>query len=83
MFLPGLLETSISGGNVDVPSQTAINNAFDDWLAAHSTAQFPVALLHSVPAISPFIVTDMQCQLVAATQRRRIRKVGGRKVVGP
>ncbi len=79
MFLPGVNEGAVSGGVLDAGSVAVVDAAFEDWLAAHSTAQFPVALLHAEAGISPFIVLEMATQSLVATQRRRIRKVGGRR----
>jgi hypothetical protein len=83
MFLPGIPETSVSGGVVEQGTINVLDANFADWLAAHSLANFPVALLHQEAGISPFIVTEMFTQNIIATQRRRIRKVGGRRSVAP
>jgi hypothetical protein len=81
MFLPGISETKVQNGNVNAASLINLNAAFLAWMNLHDTAQFPVALLHAEPGPAPLIVTEMQVQARVATQRRRIRKVGGRRSV--
>jgi hypothetical protein len=83
MFLPGIAEVAISGGAINAASKNLLDIAFADWLDQHDTALFPVALLHQEAGISPYIVTQMITQSVVATQRRRIRKVGGRRAPTP
>ncbi len=83
MFLPGIPESAVQGGALNTATIDAINAFMLDLLNVHNAVQFPVALLHAEALVSPYIVLAFQTQSIVATQRRRIRKVGGRRNVGP
>jgi hypothetical protein len=84
MFVPGAIDASVNGaGQLAGDTPTAFQNGFTDWLEGWSDALWPVVILHSIEGLAPVTVVAMQVQQTAATQRRRLRKVGGRRAVLP
>lgn len=85
-FLPIVPEAStLSGGSVDPAQISALQTIADGWLAALAGSTYcgPMVLLHNDPATSPDTVLSLSVQSTLATQRRRLRKVGGRRRVAP
>jgi len=79
MFVPGVAEEDVDGSGI--VSSAAIgswNTAFADLLTNLSTNAIPMVLLHT-DATAPTAVTSIVLSNLASTQRRRLRKVGGRK----
>lgn len=79
-FWPGATEDQTDGAGL------LNTGGLDDWSgavagfwAAHGTADLPVVLLHSDAGDTPTPVTNVQTQQQMASQRRRLRKVGGRR----
>jgi|ERR1041385_6252698 hypothetical protein len=79
MFFPGMVEAQTDGGGLvrtaDILTfNTHLSDFFDDLHSAHLDA----ILLHS-DTTAPTAITGFVMQQLMATQRRRIRKVGGRR----
>lgn len=73
MYLPGVLEADVSSfGNITAGIVTAINVDAAALLSGLTTELVPMVLLHS-DATAPTLVTGLQCDGIAATQRRRMR----------
>jgi hypothetical protein len=82
MFLPGLAEAvTDTGGTLQGQYRVDLQQDMTDWLTFHDNAGLPVQLLHAEAGLAPFVVTAMEVQSLVATQRRRLRKVGGRRRV--
>jgi hypothetical protein len=80
MFLPGLAEAvTDNGGTLTTTYRNDLQASVTAWLNFHSTQGLPIHLLHGDPLLNPFVVSAMEVQSLVATQRRRIRKVGGRR----
>lgn len=79
MFVPGAPETDVVNGSLQGGALTQWEDTADDFLAAWNTAQAPMVILHTEGTAGPVIVTDFEVQALTATQRRRLRKVGGRR----
>ena len=83
IFWPGLSETWVGGdGLIDPTAHASLVSAFEDWFTASDTDGIPMYLLHS-DATAPTILTALLFTTKVATQRRRLRKVGGRRRVAP
>jgi len=73
-YLPGLPEGNVdSGGSIDSALVTAINTDLATFLATLATNGSPMVLLHS-DLTTPTLVTSLSLEVVAATQRRRLRR---------
>jgi len=84
MFIPGYEDTTLnSDGTVNSGVFANIQDDLDSWLTAFSDATVPLVLLHNDPADDPDEITSISLQLLGATQRRRLRKVGGRRRITP
>lgn len=83
MFVPGAPESQVQDGNLNTGAMAAWTQEAGDFLQGWNTQQTPVVILHSVSTAGPVIVTSMGAEQVVATQRRRIRKVGGRRSLVP
>ncbi len=80
MFFPGWPEASTSsGGKITATQRGLVQTNFTTFLNNHSNASLPMVLLHDDPALNPFTITALTVNELLATQRRRIRKVGGRR----
>lgn len=83
IFVPAFPESDSSGGGyLLVARQTAWQTAMDAFLGALDTADSPMVVLHN-DATAPTPVTDLLVQLRLATQKRRLRRAGGRRAVTP
>lgn len=79
IFWPGLVETWVNGdGSIDPTAHASLVGAFNDWFDASATDNIPMYLLHT-DATAPTILTALLFTTKVATQRRRLRKVGGRR----
>lgn len=79
IFLPGVTEDSTTGGGYLVSAAlTALQSASDDFLAGLATALCPMVVLHT-DATTPTAVTALVVAQLMATQKRRIRRAGGRR----
>lgn len=79
MFLPGAAEEDVNAaGLVSTAALGSWNTTLTDFLAALVTNAIPMVLLHT-DATAPSPVTSMVLSELASTQRRRLRKVGGRR----
>ena len=79
MFIPGLYEGASTGGGTFASGalaawQVSFNSFFDDLV----TANVPMFLLHN-SVTAPTEVQALEVAPLFASQRRRIRKVGGRR----
>ncbi len=84
LFIPGIPDVVFgSNGQVVGSALTAYPPILTDWLADIDTAGFPMVILHNSVEATPTPVVDLAMQLTCASQRRRIRKVGGRRRVIP
>jgi hypothetical protein len=83
MFVPGAPESQVSDGKLNTAAKAAWTQEASDFLQGWNTQQTPVVILHSESIAGPVIVTSMGAEEVVATQRRRIRKVGGRRRLVP
>jgi hypothetical protein len=82
MFVPGVTETGTSAGGLLVDTDfNGFQTQFDAWLLDHDQGGVPVHLLHTEVGLAPYVVEDMEVQRLVATQRRRLRKVGGRRSI--
>jgi hypothetical protein len=84
MFHPGVAEGGTQSGgiltvNELVPLQTAFNNFHADFV----TQGLPMVLLHNNEELTPTPITALSVETKVATQRRRLRKVGGRRRINP
>lgn len=82
-FWPGFSEAWVNGtGQIDPTAlaswQTALTAFFND-LAAFG---IPIVVLHN-DATTPYTCTALVASSTVATQRRRVRKVGGKRTVAP
>ncbi len=79
-FLPAVRESYVDdAGNVDGAGGAAIQAQLDAFLAALADADVPMVILHNDPLDAPTPVTALALTSKAGTQRRRLRKVGGRR----
>ena len=79
IFVPGVTEDSTTGGGYLTPTAlAALQTAFDDFLTDIGTTFTPMVVLHN-DATTPTDVTELAVQQLLATQKRRIRRAGGRR----
>lgn len=79
MFIPGAAEEDVDeSGIVSGAAVGSWNTAFNDFLTALQTAGIEMRLLHTDSTV-PTPVTSIVLSNLASTQRRRLRKVGGRR----
>jgi hypothetical protein len=82
MFIPGAVEGAVdASGNVSSGTIAAYNTALADFISAvfANANTNNLVILHTSPELEPTVITSITLQSLAATQRRRIRKVGGRR----
>jgi hypothetical protein len=80
MFLPFLTEAQTdSGGRMTAGAIDGYQVAAGGFLAGLVSRDIPMVLLHAAPEIVPTLVLALEVQSLVATQRRRLRKVGGRR----
>lgn len=80
MFMPGVTEAQTDGaGLLTTAAMTAWQAALNGLLADMLTADMPMTLLHAADPPSPYAVNNLQVQGLFASQRRRLRRVGGRR----
>lgn len=85
-FLPGLAESMTNSGGVIASATVAdLGTRCDGWLTAieAGTNMDHMVLLHNLVEETPTDVTALVVQQLVATQRRRLRKVGGRRRIIP
>lgn len=81
-FLPAVRESYVDGsGIVDAGGGAAIQTKLNAFLAALVTADIPMVILHNNEELTPTPVTGLSLQNLASSQRRRLRRVGGRRRV--
>lgn len=74
MFWPGLVEPDIgSDGTIESSALTALQTAFESFRTGMSSAGHALRLLHN-SATTPYLITSLAVDPVAATQRRRQRR---------
>lgn len=86
MFMPVVPEASTAnGGTVDPAQLTALNSIATGWLldVVGLAAVQTMVLLHADAGDTPDIVQGLTVMPTLATQRRRLRKVGGRRRTTP
>ena len=82
MFLPIVAESQTdAGGMLTTASLNAFETAVDAWLADLAVRNVPMVLLHNAVETLPTPVVGLTVDVRVATQRRRLRKVGGRRTV--
>jgi hypothetical protein len=82
IFLPGVAEVDTNaGGLLGEGEQSDWQDAFDDFLAGLTGGAFitKMVLLHNDTEVAPTDVTALVVNQLLASQRRRLRKVGGRR----
>lgn len=80
MFMPGVTEGQTDGGGLLTSAAlTAWQAAVDGFLEELETFTAPMVLLHADDATTPYAVINLQVANLFASQRRRIRRVGGRR----
>jgi hypothetical protein len=85
MFVPGIVENWADGAGVVSPStQATMDAALLVFLAdiAGSNTLTGLVILHNAVELAPTPVTALKTMGLVATQRRRLRKVGGRRNTG-
>jgi hypothetical protein len=72
-----------SGGVIDPTALAALQSRADTWISdlLAGTFVFGMYLLHNGASPGPTAVTSLTVANLMATQRRRIRKVGGRRTI--
>jgi hypothetical protein len=86
LFMPIVPEADTqSGGNIDPTALAALQSRATTWIADLLAGTYVdgMHLLHNAAPPNPYLVTGLSVQQLLATQRRRIRKVGGRRRVEP
>jgi len=86
MFLPVAAEVdTISGGLLDPTAQAGMQTRANNWLADIEGGTYieTLELLHADPLLTPTHIVALTIEAQLATQRRRLRKVGGRRRVIP
>lgn len=74
MYIPAPSEANVDETGRYTSAQTAAFQAdADAFLSQLDTAGYPMALLHTDPAISPTDVVSLRVDNLVATQRRRLR----------
>ncbi len=82
MFLPVVAESQTdAGGLLTEVTRNALQNAMNAFLTDLTIREVPMVLLHNAVEIVPTPVTALTLDVRVATQRRRLRKVGGRRKV--
>lgn len=80
MFSPGVFENfDVAGGTLTPTEVTRQKTAWDAFFAAQALRTLTPVLLHTATEILPTAVTSISVEALLATQRRRLRKVGGRR----
>lgn len=75
MYLPGVAEAQVGpDGDLSNAKQDDITAALELVRTASETANHPLVVLSSDGAFSPLAITEMRCEAIAATQRRRMRR---------
>lgn len=83
LFVPGLTEGDTDGdGKFNSGTLGDWQTKFDTFLDDLTSADTPMVLLHN-DATAPTTVTALVVNQLFASQRRRIRKVGGRRTPTP
>jgi len=81
-FLPGMSELAIlNDGNYDPAILATLNAALGDFYADLVAADLEPVVLHTDILDSPTDINALVAQSKVATQKRRLRKVGGRRNV--
>ncbi len=82
MFLPMVAESQTdAGGVLTGGTRAAFQAAVEAFRLDLVARNVPMVLLHNQPEIIPTPVTGLVVDLKVATQRRRLRKVGGRRTI--
>lgn len=80
MFVPGISDLQYgSDGQFTADNIATFNAAFQQFLDDLEALEIPAVLLHNAEGLDPTPITSMPIQLTVSTQRRRIRKAGGRR----
>lgn len=82
MFIPGIVENWTDGAGVVSPAtQASADTALAAFLAAIALSETMtgMVILHNAIELTPTPVTQLKTDGRVATQRRRLRKVGGRR----
>lgn len=79
-FLPYAIESDTQSGGILIPSaRTAFQEAVDGFRSDMTALVLPLVILHNSPELVPTEITQLIVQPMVATQRRRLRRVGGTK----
>jgi hypothetical protein len=82
LFVPVVPEQdTLNGGTIDPTALAALQSRATTWIANLIAGTYAngMWLLHTDEVTDPYLVDSISVQAVLATQRRRIRKVGGRR----
>src|ERR1044071_874061 len=83
-FWPGATEGQTDGaGKLSAAALSDWQDAVNGFWVACGAADFPWFILHEDELVPPTAVTNIQVDQLMASQRRRLRKVGGRRRVTP
>jgi hypothetical protein len=81
-FLPGITENSTNdGGFVSADRVADLNTRLNDFRTGIAAVGLSMTILHGLAGEAPTPVTLLAVQSLMATQRRRLRKVGGRRKI--
>lgn len=84
MFIPGAIENAAdASGAVSDATIAAYNTALAAFLVAVAASPSPtgLVLLHTDPLVAPTPIVSITLTALVASQRRRVRKVGGRRAI--
>lgn len=83
LFVPGATESQTDGaGQLNNAALTAWGDALDGFFDDMATGDLPLYLLHH-DATGPDILLAFSTQRLMATQKRRLRRAGGRRTPTP
>jgi hypothetical protein len=83
MFVPAIPEADSDGGGLLIPARLAAwNDALEAFFDGMTAADVPIVVLHS-DVTTPTTVLALDVEQKLATQKRRLRRAGGRRTPTP
>lgn len=80
IYLPGMVEGYSDGaGRLTSAAQTALQDAMTAFFDGSNDDGNPLVVLHTNVALTPNLITALDVQQLVGTQKRRIRRAGGRR----
>lgn len=74
MYIPGpTIDQVTEGGTVDPEDLSSLGTAFEEFRFNLDSNSIPMVVLHSDALLAPTIVTNLEVDVLLATQRRRLR----------